>query len=536
VLQLFVFSRISDVTDVITAACGAGLGAWGASWLSRETHASTNLRSASNMPWLWALAGLGWAMLLPLVFWYPYEFSLDREVLTHHMAQFWEAPFVSYYYGTEYRAATELLHKFSFFAPIGILAAIGAWRETDWLRRRWYGPGAFLATVGMAFVVEAGKFFIPSKSVDFANMALEISGGVLGYWLTRRILRSLTDKPATPASPASSAFQTSPTRMPTKHAVHAKSWNGPHPLLTLTMLFFGLWGISVLPGVPYNVKELFADGPAWLSAFLLALFILWSAASPVWFARRLANSPAALWQVLVFMLAYGGVGYALLRLAVPMESLNDIVGSPVLAWPWEWELLGRFVALYAVPGVLIMVAVQSARQIRGRHMGPWHWLSAVPVLGISYWVVIVQADTDNLTELLAPHDFASACVAMVLFGLFLAAALVASPSPVRRWLPAASVAASMGLAFLGLRCGLAWDLEKYGQHFSALQFLLSEDRAHYVSSTVAWLRYAGLHLVAIGALVLIQRPFLRGRATHRRRSSPVHGDERIVGAEASVME
>lgn len=121
----------------------------------------------------------------------------------------------------------------------------------------------------------------------------------------------------------------------------------------------------------------------------------------------------------------------------------------------------------------------------------------------------MQAATDNLTELLAePQPLALVARCAWLFTVFCAAAWIASPAAVRIGRLAGGLI-PLPLAGLFLYLGLAGEIHKYGQEFSALQFLLSPDRGHYATQTVIWLRYGALHVLVIAALSFLQWPYFR---------------------------
>jgi hypothetical protein len=276
----------------------------------------------------------------------------------------------------------------------------------------------------------------------------------------------------------------------------------------LSLLF---WGAAQAPFVPYNVRELFRPDAVWLSALLLALAVYWLAVWPVWLARRRVSGLVRVWQVPAGLLAYGGIAFLLLLAAVPEEGLFDLVGSPVLNWPGSWELGLRWMALAAVPGVMLYLASQTVRRWRGLRLGALHFWAAAPPLVLAYWGVVVQAATDNLTELMtSPQPLAFAVLCVWLGTLFLPAALLASPVlGAHRFVRWIALTMSLPLAAVCLHYGLADTIDKYGRQFSALQFLLSSDRQHYAALPVIWLRYAVLHVLVIAALVSLQWPHFR---------------------------
>ena len=59
------------------------------------------------------------------------------------------------------------------------------------------------------------------------------------------------------------------------------------------------------------------------------------------------------------------------------------------------------------------------------------------------------------------------------------------------------------LALLGVNAGLEANVIKYGKVFSALQFLLSTDRTHYVTGASLWGRFTiALALLVCGLAAL----------------------------------
>ncbi|MHB0982697.1 MAG: VanZ family protein, partial [Thiobacillus sp.] len=507
VMQLFVYSRVSDVTDLFTAAAGAALGVWiGRRLTAREAPAS---QAPPWSAWLPFALAAGWMAALMFVFWFPFDFRTDGAFIKSRLDFMHRVPFEAYYFGTEYRAITEVLRKTLFFAPLGGLLAWGVARQ-PW---RWRGPLfalAMLVVAGLPAVIEGGQLMLPHKIVDLTDWLLAWLGGLAGYAVARHMLRA----------PRHAVAAREPTHVETVEppSIPRTRWHLPLMLGGMTLQF---WAASQATFVPYNVRELFRPDAAWLSALLLALAVGWLAVWPVWLARRRVSGLGRLWQLPLGLLIYGGVAFLLLHVAVPDESLHDLIGSPVLHWPGQWELGLRWVALAAAPGALLYLAAQSVRRWRGRRLGALHFWAALPVLALAYWGVVVQGATDNLTELIAaPHPLAYAALCAWLYTVFLAAAWLASPaSAARRIGRLAGVAASLPLAALFIHLGLADEIDKYGQQFSALQFLLSADRQHYAALPLIWLRYSVLHMLVIVALASLQWPYFR---TTQRNPAHVH--------------
>jgi hypothetical protein len=133
-------------------------------------------------------------------------------------------------------------------------------------------------------------------------------------------------------------------------------------------------------------------------------------------------------------------------------------------------------------------------------------------------VIVHQAATDNLTELLAGRASLAAFVwVLVAVGALAAAGgllavWVAAPMRWRRLLPGLLIC--VVLAALGLWLGLESAVVKYGQVFSALQFLLSAQRDAYVAGWALWLRLAGVLFTVVLCGAVMQYPAWRRRASN----------------------
>jgi glycopeptide antibiotics resistance protein len=455
-LQLWVYSRVADVTDVLTAAGGGMLGA-----------GMTAIRWAALPRWAWTITALAWLGILLGLFWYPFDFRSEAQAADEIL----RAPLTIYYFGTEFRAATEVLHKVLFFLPLGF--CLGAA-----LKRRWL---AVVLGAGVAGTVEIGQLFLPTKYADFTDWALETAGVALGVRLAQ-------------------GFSIAKVETSIRVAGWVKGgmalWAG------LTLLF---WLASQSAFVPYNVRELIAGEYPFVSAACLSFAVLWGVGLPVAVALASRRAAHPVRMFLVALPLHGLMSYWLLRLAVPMEALHDLVGSPTLGWPWEWELWGRFLGLASSASAAAFGAALLA--FGAPPAMRWLWGGMLfPLLIFSYAVVVLGANTDNLVELLA-HEARFDAFLWVWLAGFLAwlAGYTAGEWLVARrprwalWYVPASAPLIWGLLQLGLESTLV----KYGQVFSALQFLLSSDRSHYADKVeLAW-RFGLAWGMGVGLLALV---------------------------------
>ncbi|WP_348754917.1 VanZ family protein [uncultured Aquincola sp.] len=540
VLQLFVYSRVTSTTDVITGGLGCGLGALVATWL----NTGPGLRRIAWRPWL-----LLWAVAALAIFWYPFNFGWGGSSLAARWSDALRVPFVTYYAGTEFHALNELLRKSLVFLPGGLLwAGMAAQRSAGDAaqRRHWHRIGAVLALL-LALVVEGGQLALPGKVADFTDALLEASGAWVGLFIGGRLWAAVAASRSGAAAGAGhsagargTAGQVTGVAAPsglTRHAAaappaptaarahaHARPaaalWLDAALTLALAVL---LWRAARLPGVPYNVVELLPGGvDGLMTALGLSVALALLLAAPLWLHERLVAARRRSAWLAAAVVASGVLTGLLFIVVVPDESLWDVVGSPVLAWPGELEEWGRYAALHAADTLAALGAVWLVRWVATAesHGLFTRWLlltlaAAVPLHG----VVVTWAATDNLTELMREGGgpLASALLFIGVAGLFATGScLAALVAGARRRLPLLLLAlVAWPLATLALWQGSEPMLLKYGKAFSAAQFLLSADREHYAGGAALIERYAAACGLLFGLTVLLQWPGWRRVAALR---------------------
>lgn len=93
-LQLFVYSRVTDLTDILTGTAGAWLGIV----LSRRHRPGSRGESAhagAGRALLWLVGLLAMLSLLALVFWYPFDFRTDWSFVHPRVAALERMPFTT---------------------------------------------------------------------------------------------------------------------------------------------------------------------------------------------------------------------------------------------------------------------------------------------------------------------------------------------------------------------------------------------------------------------------------------------------------
>lgn len=508
-LQVFVYTRVTDTSDILTASLGSAIGIWLASlWNGQTTSAK---QSNSTQGYAGLITGLAfWLALIFSVFWYPFDFDMNGSFVRGQLAEASSrVPFSLYYFGTEYRAATEVLHKIGFFLPLGVLLVLLI-NRIHFILPPLKKLLALTSVALIAASVEAGQLFLPHKFADLTDLVLETMGGWIGIILILKIQTTQRTRPM-------------PTQLAPVMATPALAVPQQNPWLFVTGLVLGiallLLAITHISAVPYNIRELISADYPIFSALLLACSVILSFGFPVWAVIRLAagrQQPLALPKMI---LIHAGIAWVLLRLAVPLESIHDIVGSPILNWPWEWERIGRFMALFVLWSVTLFGAVMITLRtwVPNYSRLLWMWIIISTLLfPVSYFVVIKQAATDNLYELLDGGGTPVACMWVVagIFVLALAGTQLARAAGSRFQVGAIQGILwgiiSFPLTYLALNAGFESYIIKYDQVFSAFQFLLSQDRAHYAEPTELLLRYAIVHGVLLLTIAVCQLPFFWG--------------------------
>jgi glycopeptide antibiotics resistance protein len=191
--QLIVYSRISDVTDLVTCTTGVSVGAWLAHRL-QPTAPHMVLPSRHQIAGarliLWTVLVLVYTAILIAVFWFPFDFHVDSDFAEPRLAQFFDVPFRRMYRGTEFKAIRQFLRKTLMFGVLGALwVPLAAHLNVTHVMRRLFLAGALLYCVILATGIEMGQVFLPSHSPDFTDVLLCTLGAGSGMLLANFVRR-----------------------------------------------------------------------------------------------------------------------------------------------------------------------------------------------------------------------------------------------------------------------------------------------------------------------------------------------------------
>ncbi len=505
-LQLFVVSRTTDTTDVVLA----GLAALGVGFVMRNVGGSDP--QGSPAPPLRAgqlsLLVLGLSCLTLALAWYPFVPRADLHAWRRQMELWQEAPLAAYFQSDPLTAATSALQKCLVFAPWGALASWLSWRDagrSQFLSRLFLGWGC-----GLIVVVEIGKLFLDNKVSDPSNVALEALAMVLAYrWVTSWNLAKLqAGKPKAKAAAASAAPSSARIRW---------QWLW----LTLPQIGLSMLAIDQLgawPTLPYNLRALVHDR-SFVQLLCLVVAALACVLPWVWWSSMAPSRRRWLHLALLAVVLPSLLVYPLLRVGAPEKLVFDIVGTPSFGWPFEIEPALRFAAL----NLIVLWGVISAHRWldapaseRNVEHGI-HWLVG-SVLALTIWHVVVvdSAVTDNLVELMRGEGNVRSTVMLFLWWTLVYGSALQTGRVLLGQRPVLHLLGVLGAIVLSYWCAvvaLEPMLVKYGQVFSALQFLLSQDRAHYAEPGSLLLRYLGAYAgLLLGLLYLLMPTLLAQRA------------------------
>jgi hypothetical protein len=290
-----------------------------------------------------------------------------------------------------------------------------------------------------------------------------------------------------------------------------------------------------LPGIPYNVAELFLNNGSVVAVGFFAMGLLWIGAGAMMVAIALTSTRRPYVILPIALAAVSLVSKMLISRAVTYESLDDILGTNNIFdlvtrqgiwgdwWRTEFLKLGtdsidfierrvRYCALYSIPLVTIAMALvpRATRTFRRERIDSAAWTLTALVALIWVWIsgaiVLAWAATDNLTELIAAPGALRVPAWLFLFGIFVIIAAyvrmlrsVGKSAP--RWMSALAISVVCVVAtWLLLNAGLEPHVQKYSAVFSGVQFLLGPDRQHGLPAAMLFARWA---VVYAGSVIVI---------------------------------
>jgi glycopeptide antibiotics resistance protein len=180
--QLPIYSRYTDVTDVLLGSIGACLGVIiaGGRFGAQPRRKADNARGTHHL-WSWPCA-VAWILILAHQQWSPFDFHSDQQFLRVRLEQLPLVPFQNYYYSPLPLAFAELMRKLLLGIPLGILLAPTRHRKpqsTD----MWLQISAAMFTIAVTLsLIEAVQLVVPSRTPDPTDVIIQTAGAFAGWW------------------------------------------------------------------------------------------------------------------------------------------------------------------------------------------------------------------------------------------------------------------------------------------------------------------------------------------------------------------
>jgi len=408
-------------------------------------------------------------------------------------------PFHAYLSGQLYIGVKVILYKlFLFGAMLWLTLEIG--KDVK--------KSAFLLTFLVAFL-EFVQIFMSVRTTDLGDVVLV----VIAYLLVRYLGDYLATEESLCAPPLSTNNE-----LP-QGIIKLSSQQLFFASLVIGFIAFYMVVnfILALPGVSYNVAELFEHNASLLDLFFFLTFLVLLSATSHYIVNAIAQRPVLSPFKLTALHVLGlAVIFLFLWLSVTIESIEDIVGaSKMKQWLYAnqtstsfsavlvnvmslsivakfaqfLEFLCRFSALFGLIQLPLTIGLAFFNQGISKASFIKLILITVPLFLCCFYVVFITAVTDNLTELIAsPTVLAICCVALAFFvamqrqlfdtkNIFSSYALMVIVS-ISSWYVA--------------QYAFEQVIFKYGYTFSAFDFLIGGGREVKISDGELILRWSTL--------------------------------------------
>ncbi|WP_395344659.1 VanZ family protein [Ningiella sp. W23] len=538
--QLPVLSRFTDITDVIAAFVGIVIARKLFHSIERGTSSSNGSAEhgesrAQRLSFYAIIAYFGFFFVLLGLYTFPIE-VVNRGQFWARVDGFFSIPFLAYWADEPFVAITQLVRKTALFIPLGLLV-------------QFYRHKAKASTLHYVFVLmltfaaisalELTQLLMANKVASVSDTLLNVFGFCLGLTLyrshqTRQPMQHKTrvavnqirsEQALSSRHDMNAADGVSTSIYSTKKTPELRRTQAIRPIVIsfigMTLLLaVALWVLLSLDATPYNVKEVFDKYPAPLSPLFISFLFVSLAFAPLVVIGR-ANRLGRLYSKDT-LLACVIIGLSIsigAHIVFPHEALWDVVGFPVWNFlPHPVEIIYRFFAL-TLPFVFLYVVIASdvcAARNLPRSLN-YHLILysawAMLVVPFSYLVVVVQAGTDNLTELMKNNGYS---IALLGFAFYPPCILISSRMLVKLFSEeraSASFASIVtGVIFICasgpvghwlISISLVDLVFKYNTVFTPLQFLFSPDRESLLLEQTTFYIFLGLHYLLLIVIAVV---------------------------------
>jgi VanZ family protein len=429
-------------------------------------------------------------------------------------------PFQSYLNGQLYSGIEALFFKLFIFSSV-IWLAIELGKKAKKI-------ASLLALY--VLLIEFLQLFMSTRETDFGDVILVI----LAYLTVRNLGDYLASMELSPTTLTTNSSVSPSVKSSHEHIISSTRGGFFTPLQQYFVLFticFALFYTIInvaleLPGMPYNVVELFANNASVLDLFFFSLFLLFLGGGSGYITKKVLIEREV--NVFKFIFLHGitlTFAFVCLYFAVTIESLEDLVGSSKLSQLLYrnqtsdhflsmlvnvlslslmaqigqfFEFLFRFIALYGLVQIPFTLALLIfTTPIKNLHLAKYIITSLI-ILPFCLYIAFYAAVTDNLTELIASPIMLTLSLVALAVGIAVEWKLVMQKKYI------------IALALIGGVSGCSWfvaqgvfelQIIKYGYVFSAFDFLIGAGREEKLSEITLILRWFVM-LIAFQCLML----------------------------------
>ena len=412
-------------------------------------------------------------------------------------------PFTSYLNGQLYQGVHALLYKLFLFS--GIL-----WLAIE-LGKSVKQTAIYLALY--VVFIEFLQLFMPTRTFDIGDALLVM----FAYLIIRNVGDHLVS-------------QNEVNRA--NYNVRADDELQPELALSNNQRAFTIFGISFvvfhflvdlflsLPGVPYNLVELFENDGSFFDLFSFFIFLLSLGGGSSYIVDKVAKTPSlSVMKYLGLHVASLSFLFFCLWCAVSTESLEDLVGASKLSqaiystqtsdhfipmllnvlslslmakFGQFIEFLFRFVALFGLLQLPLAAGLMLFMQKTSKVTAVKFIIVSLFLFVLCYYVVFTAAVTDNLTELIASPLNLSFSIVVLMLLVAIQRQLIIK----RRALIAHALVVIVGfVSWFAAQYAFEQVIIKYGFTFSAFDFLIGAGRENKVAEVTLILRWSVLVIV-----------------------------------------
>ncbi len=510
-MQLFILPRVTDIIDIITAILGAG-GAVVFSKFILKKQAKAIAGTDSFFPLYLMLLLIVWSVIVIVVFWYPFSFTLQKEFVLGRINFIYEIPFLSYLNSSPFITITTVTQKLLFLAPIGILFRVIKYKLPQ-MKGSLISLYAVLWSVVLVLTIEVGQMLIPERSPDTTDVILGFISIWLGYISIEYYFTHMGEK-------------VTDERSINKHALNKVNeyselqFKGTSlAIISFQIISFVLiiYLLGFFEKTPYNIGLFFSFANVF-QHIIFTLSIISCALLPLWIISNVQNKPEYMWKIYPLLLLTSIFVFMLLLISIPGESIHYILGAPILYWSWDWGTIikyggsfGRFsILLASILWCLAGAFCLSNRTKKGMLQAFYLWLLlSMIVFPLSHYVIIINTGMDNVTELLRDGGgwLPSLLIFCLLFLLFYTTNLLGSIITGIKRIKVKYVIffiVSLPISYFLAAAASEEFIIKNGSVFSAMQFLLSPDRTQYVPQKQIYFHYLFAYTLMIISIVWFQ--------------------------------